>query len=123
MMGNSSDTGLYLLAARDIFQNLKEYPMLGVGVSFYEIYCGKVYDLLTEKKQLFVREDAKQNVNIVGLSEYNIYAEDELLEVIKEGNKNRVVGVTGANMDSSRSHAILQINLINTKTGKLHGGK
>lgn len=62
-------------------------------------------------------------VNIVGLSEYNIYAEDELLEVIKEGNKNRVVGVTGANMDSSRSHAILQINLINTKTNKLHGGK
>jgi kinesin family protein 2/24 len=62
MMGNSSDTGLYMLAARDIFQNLKEYPMLGVGVSFYEIYCGKVYDLLSEKKQLFVREDAKQNV-------------------------------------------------------------
>lgn len=41
-------------------------------ISFYEIYCGKLYDLLNEKNPLPAREDAKGNVNIVGLCEKKI---------------------------------------------------
>jgi len=38
-----------------------------VWLSFFEIYCGKLYDLLNSRELLYVREDAKQSINIVGL--------------------------------------------------------
>lgn len=61
--------GMYLLASHDIFKKLthSEYERYSCWVSFYEIYCGKLYDLLNDRTLLFAREDAKQNVNIVGL--------------------------------------------------------
>ena len=69
MLGNGADVrGLYLLAASDIFKEIKNYPEIEAWISFYEIYCGKLYDLLNEKNILHAREDAKNNVNIVGLS-------------------------------------------------------
>lgn len=69
MLGNGADVhGMYLLAAADIFKQLENYQKLTVWISFYEIYCGKLYDLLNERNILFAREDAKNNVNIVGLS-------------------------------------------------------
>jgi len=61
--------GMYYLGADHIFDmrdNL--YQHLDVYVSFYEIYCGKLFDLLNNREQLQAREDAKQNVNIIGLT-------------------------------------------------------
>ena len=40
-----------------------------VWVSFFEIYGGKLYDLLNDRRKLVARADAKQVVNIVGLQE------------------------------------------------------
>jgi kinesin family protein 2/24 len=65
MMGpnNSKESpGLYLLCAYDIFSYLEQerYNHLEIWVSFYEIYCGKLFDLLNDKNQLVVREDGKQ---------------------------------------------------------------
>jgi len=40
---------------------------LRVAVSFYEIYCGKLYDLLNNRWELKIREDKKQNINIIDL--------------------------------------------------------
>lgn len=69
MLGNGTTVrGLYLLASEDIFKILKHKAELEVWISFYEIYCGKLYDLLNDKNILFAREDSKNNVNIVGLS-------------------------------------------------------
>jgi kinesin family protein 2/24 len=74
MMGNSdgSNPGLYLLAAYDICQLLSSYPELTLHLSFYEIYCGKLYDLLNNRELVHCREDHKQKVNIVGLSEVQV---------------------------------------------------
>ncbi len=47
---------------------------------------------------------------IVGLSEKQVMNESELMSVISFGMGVRTTGVTGANMDSSRSHALLQIS-------------
>ena len=71
MMGTSdgSNPGLYLLAAFDICNLLEQYPSLTLYLSFYEIYCGKLHDLLNNREQVHCREDHKQKVNIVGLSE------------------------------------------------------
>lgn len=65
MMGSQKDgvfiPGLFLLAASEIFSKISEnHWNLGVCVSFYEIYCGKLFDLLNERKLLCAREDGKQ---------------------------------------------------------------
>jgi len=113
--------GLYLLACQDIFYMLEapQFKNLSIWISFYEIYCGKLFDLLNNRQQLFAREDAKQNVNIVGIQEKRVNSVEALMQLIELGNSVRVTGVTGANVDSSRSHAILQIVLKNGN--KLHG--
>ena len=58
---------------------------------------------------MICREDAKQKVNIVGLQEMPVKSVQEIMNVIGHGLKERTSGVTGANADSSRSHAILQM--------------
>merc|ERR1712136_543649 len=115
-------------ASQDIFRCLasKEHANLGVYIAFYEIYCGKLYDLLNSRQILHARENGKANVVIVGLQEHLVENVQELMEVIEFGLNSRTTGVTGANVDSSRSHAILQICLKDSRTkedGKLkeHG--
>ena len=111
MIGDSRNPGLYLCAARDIFDHVKDprNQNKGIFVSYFEIYCGKLFDLLNNRQKLNAREDAKQNINVVGLKRFQIYDENSLFEMINFGNSVRVTSTTGKNMDSSRSHAILQI--------------
>nr|XP_043625304.1 kinesin-like protein KIN-13B [Erigeron canadensis] len=78
-------------------------------VSFFEIYGGKVFDLLNDRKKLCMREDGKQQVCIVGLQEYIVSKVETVKELIERGNATRSTGTTGANEESSRSHAILQL--------------
>jgi len=105
--------GIFLLAARDLFVglNTQDFIHLSIHVAFYEIYCGKLFDLLNNRQPLQAREDAKANVVIVGLQEHPVRNVQDLMEVIDLGLASRTTGVTGANVDSSRSHAILQISL------------
>lgn len=122
MMGKATSPGLYLLAAYDIFTLLQkqEYANLSIWVSFYEIYCGKLFDLLNGRNQLTAREDAKQNICIVGLTEKQMTNMSMLMNVIEKGLRMRTVGITGANADSSRSHGIIQICIKNS-SNKIHG--
>ncbi|XP_012625591.2 kinesin-like protein KIF24 [Microcebus murinus] len=114
MIGTHQNPGLYALAAKDIFKQLEvSQPRrhLFVWISFYEIYCGQLYDLLNRRKRLFPREDGKHMVQIVGLQELQVDSMELLLEVILKGSKERSTGATGVNADSSRSHAIIQIQI------------
>ena len=113
--------GLYLLSCIDMFNFLKkkEYQNLELWVSFYEIYCNKLFDLLNNKNVLQAREDGKGNICIVGLVEKHTKNIEELLDIIDFGLNSRTVGITGANLDSSRSHAILQIS-IKTKEKEIY---
>ena len=108
MMGNEGADvpGLYSLAVIEVFQNLR--PELTLGVSFFEIYGEKLFDLLNNKTRLFDREDENGNVVIAGLSEQKVSNPDEVLAIINKGMKLRAQAATGANADSSRSHAVLQ---------------
>ncbi|XP_062149081.1 kinesin-like protein KIN-13B [Alnus glutinosa] len=78
-------------------------------VSFFEIYGGKLFDLLNDRKKLCMREDGKQQVCIVGLQEYRVSNVETIKEFIEIGSTTRSTGTTGANEESSRSHAILQL--------------
>lgn len=55
MLGSSPGRpGLYALALRDIFAHLsatQTHSPLSVYVSFFEIYCGQLYDLLDHRKR------------------------------------------------------------------------
>jgi kinesin family member 2/24 len=74
-----------------------------------------LYDLLNSRSELKIREDAKQNINVIGLEERTICSANEFLDVIEYGSNFRVTSQNATNADSSRSHAILQITLKNDK--------
>ena len=56
-----------------------------------------------------MREDGRQQVCIVGLQEFKVSDVQIVREYIERGNAARSTGSTGANEESSRSHAILQL--------------
>ena len=58
MLGNSNRDikGLYLMAAEDIFSMLEEHNTAGIDgmsvwVSYFEIYCGQLLDLLNNRQR------------------------------------------------------------------------
>ncbi|XP_034450577.1 kinesin-like protein KIF2A isoform X3 [Hippoglossus hippoglossus] len=115
--------GIYALAARDVFLMLKKpnYKKLDLQVyaTFFEIYSGKVFDLLNRKTKLRVLEDGKQQVQVLGLQEKDVRCTEDVLKLIEVGNSCRTSGQTSANAHSSRSHAVFQIIL--RRKGKMHG--
>ncbi|KAH6758277.1 ATP binding microtubule motor family protein [Perilla frutescens var. frutescens] len=111
---------LPLKAVRDILRLIHHtYRNQGfqLFVSFFEIYGGKLYDLLSDRKKLCMREDGKQQVCIVGLQEYRVVDVETVKELIERGNATRSTGTTGANEESSRSHAILQLSVKRSADG------
>nr|XP_034358727.1 kinesin-like protein KIF2C isoform X1 [Arvicanthis niloticus] len=119
----NASKGIYAMASRDVFL-LKSQPRyrslnLEVYVTFFEIYNGKVFDLLNKKAKLRVLEDSKQQVQVVGLQEYLVTCADDVIKMLNVGSACRTSGQTFANSNSSRSHACFQI-LLRAK-GRLHG--
>ncbi|XP_073347394.1 kinesin-like protein KIF2C isoform X2 [Pagrus major] len=122
----NSAKGIYALAAQDVFTyiNHRRYVNMDLSayVSFFEIYNGKVYDLLNKKAKLRVLEDDRQQVQVVGLEEVYVSTAEEVIKMIQMGSACRTSGQTSANANSSRSHAILQIVLRrNDRASTLHG--
>ena len=107
--------GIYAFAAKDVFKllasNKYKDENLVVACSYFEIYGGKVFDLLSGKCKLRVMEDGKQQVVVVGLNETEVESVQDVLELINQGNILRTSGKTSANSNSSRSHAVFQIIL------------
>ncbi|XP_071983650.1 kinesin-like protein KIF2C isoform X4 [Engystomops pustulosus] len=116
-------SGIYAFASRDVFLLLSQPRYqdldLEVFVTFFEIYNGKVFDLLNKKAKLRVLEDAKQQVQVVGLVEKEVTCAEDVFKMIEVGSSCRTSGQTFANSCSSRSHACLQIIL--RRRGRLHG--
>ncbi|KAG0704647.1 Kinesin-like protein Klp10A [Chionoecetes opilio] len=134
-LGKNQDCskGIYAMVAKDVFiysKNPKYRNLnLQVSASFFEIYGGKVFDLLNNKTKLRVMEDGKNRVQVVGLQERVCEGVEDVLRLINLGSLVRTSGQTTANNQSSRSHAVFQIILRNLdrieKQGdtayKLHG--
>jgi len=110
---HNKNLGLYYLAAQDVFQlaSTQEYKHISIGVSFFEIYGGKLYDLISKRKPVKCLEDHRGKVCFPGLTEHPVSSPDQVLEVIESGAGNRSTGSTSANADSSRSHAVLMLSL------------
>lgn len=101
-----------------------------VRISYMEIYLESVFDLLRPrdpkaKAGLAVREDANRNVFVSGLEKKLVNCFSEFEAEFSKGCKNRATAVTLLNQESSRSHAILGIELTieNSQTGKTYRSK
>lgn len=92
-------------------------------MSFFEIYGGKLMDLLNGKKKLQILEDKNQRIQVQGLEEKEARSAQEMLDIITFGHSVRTTHQTVANDTSSRSHAICSVSIrdaTGTKTlGKL----
>ena len=112
-MEDSSNFGLYYMAALDIFHALKSPQFAGYSIrlSFFEIYAGKLLDLLNERTLVKCLEDSKGNVCFPGLTQHPVHSADALMRRMQEGTALRSTGTTSRNADSSRSHAVLQLHM------------
>ena len=70
--------------------------------SCYEIYGGKVFDLLNGRKKLDVREDGRRRVQVVGLRDVEVASAGVLQQLCDHAAAARSTGSTGANDESSR---------------------
>ncbi|KAM8805859.1 kinesin-like protein KIF2C [Eudromia elegans] len=111
----NASKGIYAFASQDVFLLLSQPRYrnqdLEVYVTFFEIYNGKVFDLLNKKTKLRVLEDGKQQVQVVGLQERRVCCAEDVIRMIEMGSACRTSGQTFANASSSRSHACFQIIL------------
>lgn len=128
MLGNTradesaahAEAGIIPHAVKDMFaqiaqknKTLRFGESYNVSVCFMEVYNEQVYDLLESSgKVLSLREDQEREVVVVaGITEQTVTSYDQVMEYLAQGNKNRKTESTMANAVSSRSHAVLQINV------------
>ena len=109
--------GLYQIAAQKIFDTVQELSdtaglVMAVGVSMFEIYGQKVFDLLDDHKALTALEDKDGVLQLVGLSRHRCEDFEHFVEVTDGGRKARSTTATGANATSSRSHCVMAISLL-----------
>lgn len=88
-----------------------------VRVSFIEFYLDSIKDLLNyDEKQGFAKLEMKENVKegviLKGITEIPVKSLDELFKVVKFAVKARKTESTNINKTSSRSHALIQITLL-----------
>ena len=108
-----TNAGLYVLAARDLFRTLELPPYVGLccHLSCFEIYGGKLFDLLNERHLVKCLEDSRGNVRIPALKEFEVGSVQGLLGYMAQAHDSRSTGATGANETSSRSHLVMQLLL------------
>ena len=83
-----------------------------IKCSCSEIYQEQIIDLLNNNAEnLMIYEDAKKGTFVDGLTEQEVDNDKFALELILIGLKNRHVGATNMNAESSRSHLIFSVNL------------
>lgn len=97
----------------DLFASLRKEPSVKtIHVSFLEIYCDEVRDLLqqsrggsTKYSQLAIRED-EHNVWVENLRQLQVENVEKALELVNLGRTRQAVSSNALNDTSSRSHAI-----------------
>ncbi|KAI8916216.1 kinesin-like protein KIF2A-like protein [Gorgonomyces haynaldii] len=111
IFGNGDKSpGIFELACRQMFTPALPQDT-SLHLSFFEIYSGRVYDLLSNRQRLSILEDSKGVSQVVGHKEIQVASLEQVLQIVKLGTELRTTGTTEANSQSSRSHAIIQLSL------------
>jgi kinesin family protein 2/24 len=102
--------GIQTYSINSLYQSaVKSKKKFDFYISFFEIYGGRLFDLLNNKNQLKVLEDKNQKVQIFGLEERSANTPQEMMDIIDLGNSIRTTHNTVTNETSSRSHAICNV--------------
>ena len=95
-----------------------------VRCSFVEIYNEEVRDLLVNKStKLDIREDPKKGTFVKDLTYVTLKDTEDIQRCLDRGNKNRHVGHTSMNDQSSRSHSLFTVYLEIEENNKIRSGK
>ncbi|XP_037830168.1 kinesin-like protein KIF1A isoform X9 [Kryptolebias marmoratus] len=118
MMGKQDvkdQQGIIPLLCEDLFtkinDNTNNSMSYSVEVSYMEIYCERVRDLLNPKNKgnLRVREHPLMGPYVEDLSKLAVTSYNDIQDLMDSGNKARTVAATNMNETSSRSHAVFNI--------------
>ncbi|XP_035511792.1 kinesin-like protein KIF1B isoform X1 [Morone saxatilis] len=118
MMGKQEEgqEGIIPMLCEDLFEkinedNNKDELSYSVEVSYMEIYCERVRDLLNPKNKgnLRVREHPLLGPYVEDLSKLAVTSYTDIADLMDAGNKARTVAATNMNETSSRSHAVFTI--------------
>ncbi|KAF4213748.1 hypothetical protein CNMCM8980_008992 [Aspergillus fumigatiaffinis] len=115
--GTAQQPGIIFLTMQELFERIEERSgekHTEVSLSYLEIYNETIRDLLVpggSKGGLMLREDTNKSVSVSGLSSHHPQNVQQVMDMIMRGNECRTMSPTEANATSSRSHAVLQINI------------
>ncbi|XP_025711541.1 kinesin-like protein KIF17 isoform X2 [Callorhinus ursinus] len=111
----SSQRGIIPRAFEHVFESVQcaENTKFLVRASYLEIYNEDVRDLLgaDTKQKLELKEHPEKGVYVKGLSMHTVHNVTQCEHIMEMGWKNRSVGYTLMNKDSSRSHSIFTISI------------
>ncbi|XP_013375110.1 PREDICTED: kinesin-like protein KIF17 isoform X3 [Chinchilla lanigera] len=107
--------GIIPRAFEHVFESVQcaEDTKFLVRASYLEIYNEDVRDLLgaDTKQKLELKEHPEKGVYVKGLSMHTVHSVTQCEHIMETGWKNRAVGYTLMNKDSSRSHSIFTISI------------
>ncbi|CCD26864.1 tubulin-dependent ATPase KIP3 NDAI_0I02960 [Naumovozyma dairenensis CBS 421] len=120
--GTQENPGIIFRVMQELFErmeDLKDEKTFQLSISYLEIYNEMIYDLLkpdTPSKKLIIREDKDSKISVSNLSYHYPKSVQDVIDLVIRGNINRSTSSTEANEVSSRSHAVLQIHIMQTNT-------
>ncbi|XP_034059022.1 kinesin-like protein KIF1C [Gymnodraco acuticeps] len=129
MMGRQEpgQEGIIPQLCEDLFQrtggNADPDLNYSVEVSYMEIYCERVRDLLNPKSSLTlrVREHPILGPYVEDLSKLAVTGFPDIRDLMDAGNKARTVAATNMNETSSRSHAVFTIVFTQRRRDQMTG--
>jgi kinesin family protein 1 len=126
-MGYGEDKGIIPKTCEGLFKRIVEEDdpdvSYTVEISYMEIYCERVKDLLNPNKSdnLKVREHPVLGPYVEDLSKLAVRSFEEIEHLMDEGNKARTIAATNMNATSSRSHGITTLILTQKKKDESTG--
>ncbi|KHJ99249.1 kinesin motor domain protein [Oesophagostomum dentatum] len=104
----------------------KTYFSFLVRVSYLEIYNEELRDLLAKDghgSNLEIKEKVDVGVYVKNLISIIVGSASQMQKLMEYGNKNRKVGATKMNEESSRSHAMFSVTVESSERGMVTQGK
>ncbi|KAG5896901.1 hypothetical protein JTB14_033539 [Gonioctena quinquepunctata] len=107
--------------------DINKSNLYAVFITYIEIYNNNVYDLLDEShngkslQNKILREDSNRNMYVNGVTEVEVKSAQEAFEVFTAGQRRKKMAYTSLNAESSRSHSIFTIRIVQLEQIAING--
>lgn len=106
--------------SRFLFNYSNTENKYAVFITYIEVYNNSVYDLLEESslpnrntfQSRVIREDGNHNMYVHGVTEIEVKSVEEALNIFSIGQKRKRIEQTVLNAESSRSHSVFTMRLV-----------